>query len=76
MEKVLGRAEGIVAILVQQSVGEFPLPCLPTPAFLPEGGLKILVGQMIPMGKLIFISGTWNRANKPVLETISGPVRM
>lgn len=48
----------------------------PIPVSLSEGGLKILAKQTIPMGNLIFISGTWNRANKQVLETISGPVRM
>lgn len=53
MEKVLGGAEGIVAVLVQQSDGESAVFFL-FPASLTKGGLKIIVKQLILMGKLIF----------------------
>lgn len=61
MEKVLGCTEGVIAILVQQSNGESTL-FLPSPASLAKGGVKILAEQAIPMGKLIFVPETWNRA--------------
>lgn len=63
MEKVLGGTEGVITILVQQPDGESTF-LLPSSAFVTKDRVKILVGQVIPMGKLIFIPGTWNRANK------------
>lgn len=75
MEKVLGGAEGIVAVLVQQSDGESAVFFL-SPASLTKGGLKIIAEQLILMGKLIFYFWALNRGNKQDLETVSGPVDM
>ena len=65
MEKVLGGPEGIITVLVQQSNGESSVPLLFQDS-LTKGGSKVIVEQVIPVGKIIFISGTWNRAKKQI----------
>lgn len=65
MEKVLGGPEGIITVLVQQSNGESTVFLLSQDP-LTKGGSKIIVEQVNPMGKIIFISGTWNRAKKQI----------